>query len=143
MINPMLVKLLGQSATTLLKTPPFDGWKLTRSEENDPKRENWYEFKGHGVEAISDGSDVINTIFLHSGDGEALGGVPFATSRAGIGKLFGAPVATGSAVSIPRLGRRGPWDRFSVDRALIHVQFRVDLDEIDMITLMRPGTEPL
>lgn len=142
MINPTVVDMLGKPASTLLETPPFSAWESTRSEEHDPKCENWYEFKGHGVEVISDDCDNIRAIFLHPGDGEALGGVLFSMSRAELTQLFGPPSASGPAVDIPRLGKRGPWVRFTIERALVHVQFKVDADEIEMITLIRPGTEP-
>lgn len=49
---------------------------------------------------------------------------------------------TGPAVRLPVLGDRGAWDRFSRDDASIHVQYRLDRDAIDMITLMRLDTVP-
>ena len=116
-----LANYLGVDIEELLKIPPFLGWKVTRSVEQDPKTEVWYEFEAHGVEVICDGADRIQTIFLHRGDGEALAGVPFALSRQDVLERFGVPARSGGAVRIPVLGDRGAWDRFTLPAGSLHI----------------------
>ena len=138
-----LADYLGAHVNELLAMPPFSGWDATRSTEEDlPKKEVWYEFEGHGVEVICDEAERIRTIFLHRGDGESLAEIPFSISRREVLERFGAPAKSGAPVRIPVLGDRGAWDRFTLPTASIHVQYRIDRDEIDMITLMRPDAVP-
>jgi hypothetical protein len=138
-----LLDYLGSHVTELLAQPPFSGWDAKRSTEEDlPKAEVWYEFEGRGVEVICDEVERIRTIFLHRGDGEALSELPFSISRREVLERFGAPSKSGDRVRIPALGDRGAWDRFTLPTASIHVQYRLDCDEIDMITLMHPDAVP-
>jgi hypothetical protein len=134
---------LGSPISKLLATPPFSGWNVARSiEENLPEKEIWYEFEGHGVEVICDGAERIRTIFLHRGDGEALADVAFSLSRRQVCEHYGSPTKSGAAGRIPSLGEYGPWDRFTVPSGVIHVQYRLESDDIDMITLMRSDAVP-
>jgi hypothetical protein len=138
-----LINYLGADVSELLAIPPFSGWEVTRSTEEDlPKKEVWYEFEGHGVEVICDEAERIQTIFLNRGDGEALAEVPFSLSRREVVERYGCPGKSGAAVRIPALGDYGAWDRFTLPAASIHVQYRLDRDEIDMITLMCPDAVP-
>jgi hypothetical protein len=138
-----LTAYLGRPVIELLTSEPFCRWKVTRSIEEDlPQKEIWYEFEGRGVEVIGDETDHIRTIFLHRGDGEALSEIAFSLSRQAVMDRFGSPEVSGNAVRIPVLGDKGAWDRFRLPSDSIHIQYRLDRDEIDMITLMRRGTEP-
>lgn len=135
--NIKLTDYLGAHVGDLLAMVPFSGWKVTRSVEEDlPKKEVWYEFEDHGVEVICDEVERIRTIFLHRGDGEALAGITFSLSRREVLERYGVPSESGAAVRIPVLGDQGAWDRFTLPAAAIHVQYRLDCDEIDMITLI-------
>jgi hypothetical protein len=141
--NIELAEFLGTHISDLLAISPFSVWAVTRSVDEDlPRKEIWYEFEGHGVEVICDDDDRIRTIFLHRGDGEALSGVAFSLSRREVLDRFGGPSKCGSAVRIPALGEKGAWDRFKLLGGSIHVQYRLDRDEIDLITLMRRDAEP-
>jgi hypothetical protein len=133
---------LGRPVGELLRAEPFSGWRPVRSVETEPKPEVWYEFEGHGVEVICDGFDRIQTVFLHRGDGESLVEVPFAMTRQQVLERFGTPARSGGAVRIPGLGDRGAWDRFILPQGTLHVQYHVERDEIDMITLMHPDAVP-
>ncbi len=138
-----LTQYLGADVNSLLRIPPFSGWDVTKSTEQDlPKKEVWYEFEGHGIEVICDEADRIQTIFLHRGDGEALSEIPFSASRREVLERYGSPSKSGEPARIPVLGDRGSWDRFTLPGAAIHVQYRLDRDEIEMITLMHPDTVP-
>jgi hypothetical protein len=118
----------------VLDAKPFSEWVFTRTVEHDPKDEIWYEFEGRGVEVICDGFDLVQTVFLHRGDGESLAAISFSSSRREVLERFGPAAASGAAVRMPGLGDRGAWDRFTFLDALLHVQYRTDRDEIDMVT---------
>jgi len=139
-----LADYLGAHVSDLLAIPPFSGWEVTRSVEEDlPEKEVRYEFEGHGVDVICDATEHIRTIFLRSGDGEALSDIPFALSRKEVLKRLGSPSKSGAAVRLPVLGDKGAWDRFAtLPAGSVHVQYRLDRDEIDMVTLMRRDAEP-
>lgn len=141
--DEVLVSFLGAPVGELLRSPPFSAWHVSRSTEEDlPKKEIWYEFEGHGVEVICDEEERIRTIFLHRGDGEALAGVPFTSNRRQVLDYYGIPTKSGEAVRIPVLGDRGAWDRFCRQGAVVHIQYLLDRDEIDMVTYMRPDYVP-
>lgn len=132
-----LTDILGRAVSEVLDAKPFSDWLFTRTVEHEPKEEIWYEFEGRGVEVICDRFDLVQTVFLHRGDSESLVDVPFSMSRREVRKRFGPAATSGAAVRIPGLGDRGAWDRFTLPKGLLHVQYRTDRDEIDMITLMR------
>jgi hypothetical protein len=138
-----ILAYLGAQVSDLLATPPFSEWEVSRSIEEDlPRKEVWYEFEGHGVEVVCDETERIRTIFLHRGDGEALSEIAFSLSRREVMDRLGVPSKSGAATRIQALGDKGAWDRFAVPAGSVHVQYRLDHDEIEMITLMRLGTEP-
>jgi hypothetical protein len=138
-----LTDYLGADVNELLKTSPFSGWQVTKSIEQDlPKREVWYEFEGHGVEVICDEADRIRTVSLHRGDAEAFSEVPFSLSRREALERYGSPSQSGAATRIPVLGDRGAWDRFVLPAAVVHIQYLLDRDEIDMVTFMCPEAVP-
>jgi hypothetical protein len=137
------IEYLGRASGELLNAEPFSEWQVVRTVENEPKREIWYEFEGRGVEVICDGSDRVQTIFLHrGGDGESLFDIPFVMTRKQVQTLFGEPAKSGGAVRIPGLGDRGAWDRFALSMGTVHVQYTVERDEIDMVTLIRGDAVP-
>jgi hypothetical protein len=134
-----LTDYLGTDVKELLKVAPFSVWGVTRTVEQDlPMMEIWYEFEGHGVEVICDGADRIKTVFLHRGGGEALSEVPFSLGRKEILERYGSPSKSGAVADIPVLGELGAWDRFDLGTATVHIQYRLDRDEIEMVTLMSP-----
>lgn len=142
MSYPRLALFLGLEAKDLLHSRPFSEWEVTRSVERDPKVEVRYVFDGHGVELTCDESERIRSIFVHRGDGEALAGIPFSLSRVEVLARHGSPSSSGGPVQIPVLGDSGAWDRFTLAAAVLHVQYRLDRDEIDMVTFMRPDVVP-
>jgi hypothetical protein len=141
-----LITYLGAQIGELLTSPPFSQWAVTRSVHPDLPRAPTvvhYKFEGHGVEVICTDADRIQTIFLQRGDGEAtLSEIPFALSRAEVQSHLGSPSKSGAPVHIPALGDSGAWDRFSLDAGCVHIEYRLDRDEIEMITLMHPDVVP-
>jgi len=138
-----LTDFLGLPVGGLLSALPFSAWEVTRSTEvNLPEMEIWYEFERHGVQVICNEDERVRTIFLHQGDGEALVAVPFPMTREEVLGHYGTPSKSGDAVRLPVLGDRGAWDRFSRPGVVIHVQYLVDRDAIDMVTFMRPDSVP-
>ena len=137
-----VVDYLGRVIGDLLKDQPFSEWQVVRTVENDPKPEVWYEFEGHRVEVICDGFDRIQTIFLHRGDGEDLIDLTFVLGRKQVLERLGMPAKSGGAVRIPGIGDRGAWDRFTLPEGALHVQYAVERDAIDMITLIRADVVP-
>jgi len=138
-----LADYLGAPVRDLLAIPPFSKWKVTRSVEEDlPNKEVWYEFEGHGVDVICYEDELIRTIFVRRGDGEALADVAFSLSRREVLARLGPPSKSGPATRSPALGDSGPWDLFTIPEGSLHIHYRFDRDEIEMVTWMRRGTEP-
>lgn len=134
---------IGADIGELLRLHPFSEWEVLKSiDDAPPKRELWYEFEGHGVDVICDEGGRIRTIFLHRGGGEDLSEVPFSLSRQEVLELFGAPVSSGGPVRTSVLGNSGAWDRFSQAGIVVHFQYRLDSDAIEMITLMSQEAVP-
>jgi hypothetical protein len=137
-----LANILGRAVSDVLHREPFSRWLFARSVEHEPKEEIWYEFEGRGVELICDRLDLVQTVFLHRGEGERLAGFAFSMSRCEVLQRLGPAAASGAAVRIPGLGDRGAWDRFVLPQGVLHVQYRTDRDEIDLVTLMRADAVP-
>jgi hypothetical protein len=138
-----LASHLGAHSSRLLSIEPFSQWSVSRSVENDlPKREVWYEFGGRGVEVICDEDELIRTIFLHAGVDASLSEIPFGSTRHEVLERFGPPSKSGPATRHPVLGDSGAWDRFPSGTTTVHIQYRLDANEIDLITLMHPDAVP-
>jgi hypothetical protein len=138
----LALSYLGRHVDELLKALPFSRWQVVRTIQSEPKKEVWYEFEGRGVDVICDESNRVQTVFIRRGDGESLIEIPFAVGRSSILAKFGSPSKSGGKVRIPGVGERGPWDRFTLPMGTIHVQYSVDGDEIDMISLIRADVLP-
>ena len=137
-VNTDLLRYLGSGIAELLRAKPFVSWRAVRSVERDPKTEIRYEFVGRGVEVVCDEADCVQTVFLHrGGSGECLVDIPFRIGRAQVLSRMGAPAKSGQPVCLPGIGKRGAWDRFALGDCLIHVQYCLGRDEVDLVTVMR------
>jgi hypothetical protein len=136
-VSTDLRRYLGIGIADLLRAQPFASWRAVRSVERDPRTEIRYDFPGHGVEVICDEADCVRTIFLHRGGGECLVDIPFRIGRAQVLSRMGGPAKSGQPVCLPGIGKRGAWDRFTLEDCLIHVQYCLGRDEVDMVTIMR------
>jgi hypothetical protein len=138
-----LIKYIGRDVGDLLRSQPFSSWKPKRSIESDlPIPEVWYEFSGHGVEVICDETERVRSIFLHRGSDENLIEVPFSSTREDLRRRLGAPSKSGGPVRIPGLGNRAAWDRWLIVGAVVHAQYDLTDNAIDMITLMAVDAAP-
>jgi hypothetical protein len=140
--NVEAIRYLGRDVRALLTVSPFSGWRVTRSVESEPGIEIRYEFDGRGVEVVCNGFDIVNTVFVGRGAGEFLVDVAFEATRAEVLARFGVPEKSGLAPRIPGTRAKGPWDRFRLSDAVIHVQYKAGVDAIDMITLMIHSVVP-
>lgn len=132
-----LAAFLGEHVSRLLGGP-CAGWPVTRSVSLDlAKGPVSYEFPEHGVDALCDADERVRTIFVRRGLAEGLVELPFASSRQEVFALLGAPSKSGRASQDAILGPSGAWDRFARPSCVVHVQYRLDADAIQMVTLMR------
>lgn len=137
-----LAGYIGRHVSELVNAEPFAGWHAIRSVENAPTPEIRYVFERHGVELICDRLDRVRTIFVNRGDGESLVDTPFTMTRMQVRERFGPPAESGNAVRLPVLGDRGPWDLFVLPNGVLHIQYCVARDEIELVTLMHPDAVP-
>jgi phage tail tube protein FII len=105
-------------------------------------KEVWYAFGARGVDVICDEDESVRTIFLRAGVDELLSETSFSLTREEVLALFGSPSKSGAATRHVVLGDSGAWDRFDLETATIHFQYRLDSGGIEMITLMRPDAVP-
>lgn len=139
-----IAKYLGRDTTDLLASVPFKNWPVERSVEDDlDERVIHYVFHGKGMEIRSDSQDRICVIFLHSteygGLDEQLIEIPFSLSQHQVLDRFGTPSKSGKKFRDSILGECGAWDRFELANWVMHVEYRIDADEINKITLIRKG----
>lgn len=141
-----LVKYLGQKASVLLEAEPFMEWHVDRTidDDSDPPLVS-YSFGECGLQFNCDRDDeCIRSLFLDKDKhaGIVLSEVPFGLHRAEVLSQFGNPSKSGDRVSHPILGNFGAWDRFRNSGYTLHVQYGVDKDRIEKITLMRNDVAP-
>ncbi len=132
-----LERCLGISIHDLLAVHPFDTWRFARSVDDDvlPKRIN-FEFDGYGVDVVCDEDERVCVIFLRS-DAESTFGIPFSLTQDEVRRRFGTPLKTGGPSRIPGLGEKGAWDLFTLGTERLHVHYRLERNDVEMITLMR------
>jgi len=143
----ILSNYLGKEASALLADAPFRNWAVTRSVETDlDKLRTDYVFTQDGFDFASDEEDKVDTIFLYSDQSrcfkEGLQDLPFTSSRQEVIARLGSPSKSGARRSHPILGERCAWDRFSRPGYVVHVEYRLDADGINKITLMRADVVP-
>ena len=141
-----LASYLGQNASSLLEAEPFKNWTVERTvdDESDPP-EVRYVFENCGFQFNCDReNESVNTLFLEKEEhaGTVLSEVPFSLGRDEVLSRFGSPSKSGEGFSHPVLGEFGDWDRFQRSDYTVHVQYCVDSDRIEKITLMRNDVAP-
>lgn len=143
----ILANYLGKEALILLADAPFRNWTFEKSFERDVERPRVdYVFTQEGMDFVCDGDDKVRTIFLYF-DGVRFfrGGVqdlPVTFSRQQVIAYLGLPSKSGGKISDPILGKYGAWDRFTRTGYVIHIEYRLDADAINKITLMRADVVP-
>lgn len=138
----MIASYLGKDASALLAEQPFKSWKYEKSFEDDLEKPRIdYVFAQGGMDFVCDGEDNIRTIFLYSDDlrcfNEKIQDLPLTSSRKTVIDYLGVPSKSGGKISDPILGEYGAWDRFVRSGYVIHVEYCLDVDIINKITLMR------
>ncbi|MEZ5938270.1 MAG: hypothetical protein R3C52_08615 [Hyphomonadaceae bacterium] len=142
-----LASYLGLPVSAILATEPFMDWAVERSleDETEPPR-IYYEFAQDGVDVVCDDGDNVAGIILFGDESrcykDGLQDVSFSFGRGEVLKRLGRPAKSGGVLNDPVLGKLGPWDRFAKDRYSIHVQYGVDSDRVERITLMRADFVP-
>ena len=144
------VKFLGKPAAFLLATSPFDNWSFERKMEEDlPERGVDYVFAERGLSMNCDEEEEdekIRTIFLHPRELQRsdvkLIDIPLSFHRRDVLERLGTPSKSGAPRTLKILGPYGAWDRYDRPDCALHIQYRVDADHIEMITLMRHDVAP-
>lgn len=142
-----LASYLGKDASAILGDAPFKNWSFERSFESDlDKPLIDYVFAHDGFDFVCDSENKVQTVFLFSDKSrrfkEDVQDLPFALSREAVIARLGQPSRSGGRVSSKILGERGAWDRFDHHAYSIHVEYRLDVDTINKITLMRADGVP-
>lgn len=141
-----LVEFLGQKASSLLETEPFNSWPVERIVDDDSAPPLvGYIFTNCGLQFTCDREDErIRSVFVEKEmhDGTKLSEIPFKLRRHEVREEFGSPSKSGERISHPVLGEFGAWDRFENSGFILHVQYHLESDEIQKLTLMRNDVAP-
>ncbi|AXI04032.1 hypothetical protein [Aquirhabdus parva] len=142
-----LATYLGRDASILLADLPFKNWVFERYLDVDLKKPLIdYVFTQDGMDFVSDGDDKVNTIFLYSDElryfRAAVHDMPLTSSRQEVIAHLGTPSKRGGKISDPILGEYGAWDRFTCSGYTIHIEYRIDVDIIKKVSLMRADVVP-
>lgn len=138
---------LGRPASTMLSDAPFKYWEVNRTVDSDldePVID--YVFPKHSLDFVCDNSDTVSTVFFYY-DGarpfdENIVDLPFFSNRQTVIDILGESTKRGGGLIDPVLGDFGPWERFPRKGYVIHVEYRVGIDRINKVTLMRDDVVP-
>lgn len=142
-----LASYLGKSASTLLGDTPFKNWRFERSVENDLDKPliDYVSAEG-GIDFVCDDEDKVQSVFLYCDKSrcfqEAVQDLPFSSGRLAVLAHLGPPCKSGGKVTSRFLGECGAWDRFARPAYAVHIEYRLDVDAISKITLMRADVVP-
>ena len=142
-----LATYLDRPASVMLAEPPFKNWDYERSVDTDLEEIRIdYVFEKNGVDFICDADDRISTIFLFFDESrqfvEGLQDLPFTFTRKKVLGSLGVPSKSSKGFIDPILGVAGPWDRFTRNSFVVHVEYHPNADAIVKITLMRLDDVP-
>lgn len=138
---------LGRAASDMLSDIPFRYWPFDRSVDNDLNEPVIdYTFPDNGLDIVCDQGDRVATIFLHFCEDrhfdEGILDLPPLSTRRDVVERLGPPSQHSDGAIDPILGGFGAWDRFSNYEYTIHVEYRVGIDRIKKLTLMRNDMVP-
>lgn len=147
MTTKTLANYLGKPASNILDDAPFRDWFYERTIETDLEKPRIdYVFAHDGIDFVCDGEDNVRSIFLYFDEvrcfDENLVDIPYLAPREQIVESLGAPSKSGGRIKDPVLGEYGAWDRFIRPGYAIHVEYRVDVDRLKKVTLMRADAVP-
>jgi hypothetical protein len=138
---------IGAPLAKLLQDPHLAGWQHQSEVEDDlPDSIVCVSFPGKGLEVQCNLDQTIRSIFL-SLDGPdaidaALSPLDPALSRRQVRKRLGPTERSGEGHQHAILGTFGPFDRFLLTNALMHVEFHADADKMTLITFVCPSIAP-
>lgn len=141
MKTPRLAAHLGRHVDHLLGASPFSEWERPAGIVDEERGRVAYELAGRGVELSCDAHRMLITIFLRR-EAEGLFELPFRSTRAAVAEALGRASRRGRASHVHGLSPTGAWARFDRAAFSLHVQFALDRDEIEMVTLMHPTAVP-
>jgi hypothetical protein len=138
---------LQRHASELIQSEPFNQWPFEKLLEDDMEPSIIsYIFEKNGMTINCDSDEIISAIFLYSDDYGGfdceLFGVPFFWGRRKVCDHFGKPSRSGGKSRSEYLGESGPWDRFAMPGYVMHVEYKLEVDEIRLITLMTEQAAP-
>ena len=143
-----LASYLDRNASILLADPPFKSWSLEKFLESDlDKPLIDYVFAQNGMDFVCDAEDKVSSIFLYSDESrcfeEGVHDLPLTANRQEVIARLGSPSKSGGCIRDPILGEYGAWDRFARTGYTIHIEYRLDSDAINKVTLMRTDVVPV
>jgi hypothetical protein len=141
MKTPRLAAYLGRHVEHVLGASPFSEWERPVGIIDEDGDRVDYEVVGRGVELVCSVDRTLLTIFIHR-EAEGLFELPFRSSRARVSKLLGRASRTGTGAHVEGLRPTGAWVRFDRAAFSLHIQFALDRDEIEMVTLMHSTAVP-
>jgi hypothetical protein len=146
-IDTSRIPRTARQASVLLTDPPFKDWAVGKSFETGlEKLRIDYVFAQNGMAFVCDENDKVDTIFLFNDKSrcfkDGVQDLPFNANRREVIARLGSPSKSGGKISDPILGAYGAWDRFARSGYAIHVEYRLDVEVINKITLMRADVVP-
>lgn len=132
---------IGCHVSKMLGSKPFKDWSVERSFEDELEEPIMhYIFKGHGLELRCNQHNTITVIFLDLSELVDLDclllDVPPSASRLQVYAQLGTPSQSGEKLCDPILGNYGAWDRFVLPSHAIHIEYQIDSDCIQKMTMM-------
>ena len=142
-----MTEYIGSHISTMLESEPFKYWPVEKSVEDDLDEQIiQYVFNGNGLELRCDSDGIISSIFLlseeYGGFDESLFEIPFSLNRQQVHEILGTPSKSGEKINDPLLGEYGAWEHFTQPDSTIHIEYKIDADKINNITLMQNDVVP-
>lgn len=150
-----LVSILGRSTKDPEVRTLFAGVEFLRFNQTfsggDRTAPNAHAARSRGFEFCSDPAGMIRVCYAYGLEAKAgydpfagplLAGITFLMPPAAVQDILGPPSRSGPAVSIPKVGKVGPWDRWDRETFSMHVQYVPSGRRIQTITVMSPDMVP-
>ncbi len=142
-MNRSMIKMLGKEIISQAVQEFISASKPDPAIETIEGR-TYYEFFENGLGLQFDDGNRLISIQLFSEGLDSYreysepfeNGMSFEMSKGDIKKLLGRPTNTGGGENIPVLGPRLPWVLFVYEDHALHIQFSIERDSIQLITLM-------
>jgi hypothetical protein len=141
-----IAKYLESAASVLLSDPPFNSWSFERSVDPDLALVDYVSAK-NGMDFVCGLDEKVSCIFIYFNESRSLSGaiqgLPLTSCRQDLIHLFGKPSKSGAAINDPIFGEYGAWDRFLKQGYCVHIQYRINTEQVSQVTIMREDMVPL